>query len=494
MAGAGGGGGVVRGGSALWWAALALLTLFLLSAGSSAAASAQQWSKPDYSYYHTGAGIIEAVKALADRHPDVMQLSFEERTDDHGSYTARVAVATLNNNNNSRLRALLSFGQHGRELITAEVGLRLLEVLTGEKSIAGNGPPTPDEVERVRQIMDAFTLKILPLENENGRKLVDSGKLCERKNGRGVDLNRNWAVDWGKKEKDYDPSEEYPGTGPFSEPEAVIVRGVARAFRPHLWAAVHSGMEAMFIPYDHVASPVGGPVGAAMAGVAETVSVRHCRKCALGSGGKSVGYLAHGTTTDYMYESMKVPYAYTFEIFGDTDANSNDCFRMFNPTTKPLLEQTVANWTAAFLTLLQLLAASNPTTAAEQKEASSTHSTPHEHAPDSTSDGMPSIRPLAQPLQPSSNNLFSIGGRRGGAMASGYSHDSSNEGIGGAYVGWHAGVGALVVGLLVCGVVVWRLHGRQIGIHVKFWWKRTLRRNSLGALIRTDRPDLDEID
>lgn len=67
------------------------------------------------------------------------------------------------------------------------------------------------------------------MENLNGRKLVEAGELCERRNGvvsyffvfqhytwglelcellmvdyvagRGVDLNRNWSVDWGKKEK-----------------------------------------------------------------------------------------------------------------------------------------------------------------------------------------------------------------------------------------------------------------------------------------------------
>ena len=51
--------------------------------------------------------------------------------------------------------------------------------------------------------------------NMGGRKKVESGDLCERKNGRGVDTNRNWDIHWGFQEKDYDPSEEYPGTAPF---------------------------------------------------------------------------------------------------------------------------------------------------------------------------------------------------------------------------------------------------------------------------------------
>lgn len=57
--------------------------------------------------------------------------------------------------------------------------------------------------------------QILPMENVNGRKLVESGNLCERKNGRGVDPNRNWDAHWGFKEADYDPAEEYPGAAAF---------------------------------------------------------------------------------------------------------------------------------------------------------------------------------------------------------------------------------------------------------------------------------------
>ena len=53
------------------------------------------------------------------------------------------------------------------------------------------------------------------MENERGRSKVESRNLCERKNGRGVDTNRNWPVHWGFKEPDYDSREEYPGDEPF---------------------------------------------------------------------------------------------------------------------------------------------------------------------------------------------------------------------------------------------------------------------------------------
>jgi hypothetical protein len=39
----------------------------------------------------------------------------------------------------------------------------------------------------------------------------------------------------------------------YSEPEAQLVRDVAAGLQPHVWLNVHSGMEAMFVPWDHLA-------------------------------------------------------------------------------------------------------------------------------------------------------------------------------------------------------------------------------------------------
>lgn len=199
--------------------------------------------------------------------------------------------------------------------------------------------------------------KVLPMENVRGRLLVEAGKLCERRNGRGVDLNRNWDVDWGRKEADYNPAEEFPGTGAFSEPETRMVRQAVRAFQPHVWTAVHSGMEALFLPWDHKAStPAEAREKEATA--AALGMLRHVNQAALGgrarvgSGGQAVGYLAHGTATDYMYANMSVPLAMTWEVYGDQKAGFEDCYRMFNPTTREKLEATIEPWTAAFFSLL----------------------------------------------------------------------------------------------------------------------------------------------
>jgi len=153
------------------------------------------------------------------------------------------------------------------------------------------------------------------MENVNGRVKVEAGDLCERKNGRGVDTNRNWEVDWGKKEKDYDPNEEYPGTAPFSEPETQILQQLVKEFDPHVWVNVHSGMEALFMPYDHKKMTPTDSVGLAVRRLLQMLNEQHCQgRCAVGSGGTSVGYLSHGTATDYIYDVAKVSIPLLFLI------------------------------------------------------------------------------------------------------------------------------------------------------------------------------------
>ncbi|OAY67457.1 hypothetical protein ACMD2_06696 [Ananas comosus] len=301
--------------------------------------------------YRSSDVLLHEIKALVARHSD--SLNMESVRAGSKGYLAEVVVVTYNRvkkhiSDKVKFRILMSFGQHGRELITSEVAFRLLSVLTEEHIIPGTEPTT------FQNMLDNLVIKVVPMENLNGRKLVEAGDLCERRNGRGVDLNRNWSVDWGKKEKDYDPYEENPGTAPFSEPEAEIMRKLSLSFDPHIWVNVHSGMEALFMPYDHKNTTPSGVAGRLMRSILEDLNHRHFQdKCLVGSGGGSVGYFAHGTTTDYMHDVAKVPMSFTFEIYGNLSASSKDCFRMFNPVDKITFDSVINKWCMAFLTLFQ---------------------------------------------------------------------------------------------------------------------------------------------
>lgn len=308
---------------------------------------------PDYRIYHRMTDLLHEVDALVDRHPGIMRREVVSAAVDGYSTAMRVVTVSpggLDGSLDNKLRVLLNFGEHARELVSSELALRFLSMLGGERNITNRAG--------LEHTLPLTVLKVIPMENVNGRLKVEAGDLCERKNGRGVDTNRNWEVDWGKKEKDYDPNEEYPGTAPFSEPETQILQQLVKEFKPHVWVNVHSGMEALFMPYDHKKMTPTDSVGLAVRRLLQMLNEQHCQgRCAVGSGGTSVGYLSHGTATDYIYDVAKVPIALTLEIFGDENAPNEDCFRMFNPLSHDQLEEVISKWSAIFFSLLANLPA-----------------------------------------------------------------------------------------------------------------------------------------
>jgi murein peptide amidase A len=69
----------------------------------------------------------------------------------------------------------------------------------------------------------------------------DGSAARSRLNGRGVDLNRNFAAGWRPMWRRWDP--EYSGPRPFSEPETRTARAIVRAFRPQLTVWFHQQAE-----------------------------------------------------------------------------------------------------------------------------------------------------------------------------------------------------------------------------------------------------------
>lgn len=260
-------------------AALALIGALLLLAPPCSATSRRElhaslsllraaYAKPNYTLYHRKAAALTAIADIVANSSGSMQLQY--RTAQSGGYSVRIPVvsavpggqaasSSATNASSPRTRILVSFGQHAREYVTVELALRFLRTLAQPETLRPDA--SSDEAARtLASTLERHDFLILPMENPNGRDLVeDGGKLCERKNGRGVDANRNWDIDWGKKEKDYDPGEEFPGAAPFSEPETQLVLALAREYQPHVWLNVHSGMEALFTPYDHKAAVPNGP-------------------------------------------------------------------------------------------------------------------------------------------------------------------------------------------------------------------------------------------
>ncbi|KAL3151585.1 hypothetical protein ABBQ38_012581 [Trebouxia sp. C0009 RCD-2024] len=355
----------------MWWLGLSALLLAAQGLAEAPGKDTTAVTQPDYTLYNTREQLFRKVFDVVDKHPLFMEVDeVPLAVDDYEAILTVVTVEPggLSRDHDDKMRLLISFGEHGRELITPEVGLRLLELLG---QLGSEMEHTTEALTPQQKLLRRTVFKILPMENVNGRKLVESGQLCERKNGRGVDPNRNWDAHWGFKEPDYDPAEEYPGSAPFSEPETALLLALTNSFRQHVWLNMHSGMEALFMPYDHLADIPPGPGAQASLHILQQLNTLHCGgRCAVGSGGKSVGYLAHGTATDYMYDVAGVPMSFTWEIFGDLNATFVDCFKMFNPVDSAVVEATISNWAAAVVSLVELLP-NHPDIAAMNFEPSS---------------------------------------------------------------------------------------------------------------------------
>jgi len=254
-----------------------------------------------YGYREETLQEVERIVQSEPKCKGVMSLEYVSDVDEEDGYSARVGVVTYDagkenskeRDDRGKVKALLDFGEHGRELISAEVGLGFIRALCDHAYLEHVLAPY-GLYDGARDVLDRFSFTIVAMENENGRAKVEKGDLCERKNGRGVDPNRNWGVDWGVKEPDYDPKEEYPGTKAFSEPEVRLMKRLVEQVEPDVFINVHSGMEALFVPYDHKKSiPHGKSINATIA-ILKELNSKFCNgSCAIGSGGATVGYV-HG--------------------------------------------------------------------------------------------------------------------------------------------------------------------------------------------------------
>eukprot|EP00955_Chlamydomonas_euryale_P042746 352421-Chlamydomonas_euryale.AAC.27 len=270
--------------------------------------------------------------------------------------------------------ALLTFGQHAMEVITSEVALPCcMPMLSGQAHLAALGIDVlmprvtlpqallgdMDELlgwEQTRaalqdagirtaapgatlhswrdNILQKLELKLIPIENLDGRELFEAGEVCRRRTGSGVDLNRNWGHAWAPASKH---SESYGGAKPFSEPQSQYIRERAEEWNPAAFINTHSGEWAVYIPWDSRQSVGSGlpmmpawplmhlhqvVLSVCLSMFPQTQlqslmdSVGAVCHCITGPAGAVSGYLAYGTTMDYMYVELGVPYALTIEVYG----------------------------------------------------------------------------------------------------------------------------------------------------------------------------------
>jgi murein tripeptide amidase MpaA len=213
----------------------------------------------------------------------------------------------------SKPAVLFNSCQHAREWVSPMTTMYIATQLLCQY---GSDP-------EVTALMDAVEFLIVPIVNPDGYLYSWGPSRLWRKNRRdngggdwGVDLNRNWSVDWGGPEStSSDPGNDlYYGPSAFSEPETQAMRDFILA-RPQIVAHVdfHSYSQVILQPwgytntlppdYDEVHA-LGGDMSAAALAV-NGFAYPH-------GSGDSLLYLASGTFSDWSHSQG--PYAYTIEL------------------------------------------------------------------------------------------------------------------------------------------------------------------------------------
>ena len=209
--------------------------------GSHALRGRASFAKPDWGYYHKTDLTYALIETYGSKCPELQVKRVSDTTDP--TYTVKdsmVVSATAPGSSEVKLPMMMVFGEHARELISSEIALRLVAMICAP-SVAASGGWVAADVNGDTQLLAAVTgfhskalsglaqynirvqdvsallrrlyFKFLPLENVNGRRMVEEKNLlCHRMNGRHVDINRNYDNHFGVHAQEYLKSEEYEGT------------------------------------------------------------------------------------------------------------------------------------------------------------------------------------------------------------------------------------------------------------------------------------------
>lgn len=191
-----------------------------------------------------------------------------------------------------------------------------------------------------------------------------TSNFCHRGNANNIDLNRNWNYKW---KKSFVLREENPGKKPFSEVESKFILNSLKNYKAHLFLSIHSGVWGIFFPYAYENLEFANHKR--IKPVLLSIKEKFCSVCKLGSPSKLVGYKSPGTSLDYAYEKLKIPISLVWEIYTnevklpkmqhinllhtpDLTDNSkyliDNCFKLFNPISKPVYDFVVDNWTKVY--------------------------------------------------------------------------------------------------------------------------------------------------
>lgn len=163
----------------------------------------------------------------------------------------------------------------------------------------------------VDDLLDRMAVYIVPVANPDGYVYSwDSDRYWRknRRDGHGVDLNRNYPLAFGRKgSSDQLASPIYHGTHPFSEPESVALRDLIRRLPVEIHIDYHSFSQLVLYPWTHTAAAAPGKkdLAARATAMAAAIAATHGETYKVIEGARL--YPASGTLMDWVYGEREAP-------------------------------------------------------------------------------------------------------------------------------------------------------------------------------------------
>jgi carboxypeptidase A2 len=207
--------------------------------------------------------------------------------------------------------------QHAREWITPMVNMYCADALVRRY----------DTDSSIHNLVNRCEFFIVPVSNPDGYVYTwaNPNNRYWRKNRRGngtsvwgVDNNRNWGYQWGGPGSDnYQSSETYRGTAPFSEPETQVLRDFVLAhpnIRTH--NDIHSAAQLVLWPWGYTAAPCPDQPTFQAVGVhiSQLIAAVHGYNYTPGPVYTTI-YPAAGVAVDWVYGATQV-LSFSYEMRG----------------------------------------------------------------------------------------------------------------------------------------------------------------------------------
>jgi hypothetical protein len=194
--------------------------------------------------YTTYAELTQALQTFAANFPEILKVeSFGKTLEGRDMWVVKISD-NVDQSESEEPSVFFNAMHHAREVMTTEVALDLIGVLTSGVA-SGN--------ERIKKWVDQNEIWIVPMVNPDGSNKVWTSDSMWRKNARGnygVDINRNYPYKWGacSGSSGTQSAQDYRGPSAASEPETQAMMNLVSRINPVMSISYHSYSELVLYP------------------------------------------------------------------------------------------------------------------------------------------------------------------------------------------------------------------------------------------------------